>query len=275
MQRGFPVKTGYECISELGDILTSLYGPEPTSNAVIRLLDNYVMTTMRQKRTACMVIMQLILDNDTAFRNRIFAEFATRCGVRIRYRCAYAPSGNGITERCHRTVKVIAARKGCSIPEAVYLHNITPRDGSTVSSAPAGVVYKYTMRVRGIDLCPEEDQPVEATYAVGDEVWVKPPGGRCDTTYHQGLVTGVISRQAVEVDGTPRHVRDLRRRAPGDESSGNRPQIDNQDDKPIVADPRRIVTRTTLPDADQRNTTGALRRFSRHRRARAHRCCDS
>ena len=33
----------------------------------------------------------------------------------------------GIVERSHRTVKTIAARKNCSILEAVYWHNITPK----------------------------------------------------------------------------------------------------------------------------------------------------
>ncbi|OUC49314.1 integrase core domain protein, partial [Trichinella nativa] len=66
---------------------------------------------------------ELLTDNDTAFRGRIFTEFVARWGVRVRYRCAYAPSGNGIAERCHRSVKVIAARKNCSVEEAVYLYN--------------------------------------------------------------------------------------------------------------------------------------------------------
>ena len=42
--------------------------------------------------------------------------------------CAYSPSGNGIVERSRRTVETIAARKNCSILEAVYWHIITPKD---------------------------------------------------------------------------------------------------------------------------------------------------
>ena len=55
---------------------------------------------------------ELLTDNDTAFRSKLFAEFAKRWLLRLRFRCAHLPIGNGIVERCHRTVKVIARRKG-------------------------------------------------------------------------------------------------------------------------------------------------------------------
>ncbi|KRX94318.1 hypothetical protein T4E_4277 [Trichinella pseudospiralis] len=82
---------------------------------------------------------ELLTDNDTTFRGRTFTKFIGRWGVRVRYRCAYAPSGNGIAERCHRSVKVIAARKNCTVEEAVYLYNVTPRDGRNPWAAPANV----------------------------------------------------------------------------------------------------------------------------------------
>uniref|UniRef100_A0A5S6Q596 Integrase catalytic domain-containing protein n=1 Tax=Trichuris muris TaxID=70415 RepID=A0A5S6Q596_TRIMR len=208
---------------------------------------------------------ELLLDNDTAFRSRLFTEFATTWGVRLRYRCAHAPSGNGITERCHRTVKVIAARKRCSIPEAVYLYNVTPRDDCTASSAPAAKMYKYTVKVRGIDRCAEDDQSENAVYAIGDRVWVKPPGSRCDTMYQPGYVTGVISHQAVEVDGIVRHIRDLRHRTPTAEPSASGPQTNNEDGNMITVVPRQIVTRTTIPNGNQQNTTSAPRRSARIR----------
>ena len=60
------------------------------------------------------------------FRSRSFADFAARWGVGHRFRCAYASSGYEITERCHRTMKVIVVKKGCSVAEAVYLYNLMP-----------------------------------------------------------------------------------------------------------------------------------------------------
>ncbi|KRY52607.1 Pol polyprotein [Trichinella britovi] len=133
---------------------------------------------------------ELLTDNDTAFRGRTFTEFIARWGVRVRYRCAYAPSGNGIAERCHRRVKVIAARKNCTVEEAVYLHNVTPRDGRNPWTAPANVVHAYAVRVRDVDRATEEPEEKNGRFALGDSVW------------------------AVEIDGMPRHVRDLRRRTP-------------------------------------------------------------
>ena len=155
---------------------------------------------------------EILTDNDTAFKSRRFQEFAEKWNVHMRYRCAHAPSGNGVVERCHRTVKVIAARKGCGIGEAVYWYNATPRDDRDVNSAPANVLYRYTVRVRGVDgyadKTPRKED--EEPYRVGDVVWVKQPEGRCDTPYEQGRVTRVVSPHAMEVNGVPRHIRDLR-----------------------------------------------------------------
>ena len=51
----------------------------------------------------------------------------------------------------------------------------------------------------------------ESRYNVGDQVWVKPPGGSCTTKWALGKVTGVTSANNVSVDGMPRHVLDVRR----------------------------------------------------------------
>ena len=46
---------------------------------------------------------------------------------------------------------------------------------------------------------------------VGDAVWVRQSGTRCSAQSKRGAVTGLVSQQVVEVNGVPRHVRDLRR----------------------------------------------------------------
>ena len=56
---------------------------------------------------------------------------------------------------------------------------------------------------------------MEAKVQVGDEVWVKPPNARCTTRWNRGIVNGVNSPNNVEVDGTPRHLLDLRPTACG------------------------------------------------------------
>ncbi|KFD54753.1 hypothetical protein M513_04453 [Trichuris suis] len=218
---------------------------------------------------------ELLTDNDTAFRSKAFSRFAARWGIRVRFRCAHVPSGNGIVERCHRTVKVIAARKGCSIAEAAYLYNVMPRDGTASPSSPADLVYRYPVRVRGVDppavYSPTEDNP----YAVGDSVWVKSPGTRCDARYHRGTVTGTVSSQAAEVDGVPRHVRDIRRRDVSVKSTSSDSLGSRQEDPMILR-----FRAQTQPEAPTESSGEALegrptlRRSARIRRRRAYTCCD-
>uniref|UniRef100_A0A5S6R0A2 Integrase catalytic domain-containing protein n=1 Tax=Trichuris muris TaxID=70415 RepID=A0A5S6R0A2_TRIMR len=226
---------------------------------------------------------ELLLDNDTAFRSRSFTVFAARWGVRLRFRCAYVPSGNGIVERCHRSIKVIAARKDCSISEAVYLYNVTPRDDRSASSTPAAAVYRYDVRIREIDRPPEEDHPGAAPYVIGEKVWVRPAGARCVSKYGQGTVTGILSRHAVAVDGIPRHVRDLRHRTTSDESGEEVPPEGDPDDglvlhfgrpeaQPMPAD-EEPPTRHSV--SEQQTPCTGLRRSSRLHKVRSCPCCDT
>lgn len=120
--------------------------------------------------------------------------------------------GNGIVERCHHTVKVIATRKSCSVAEAVYFHNLIPQDDHTSSSTPANIMDRYFTGVHGVDHSCEEDEPeVDSFYQAGDKVWIKLPNVRCDGRHRRGIVTRVVSDQAVEVDRVPHHIRDLHR----------------------------------------------------------------
>ena len=63
---------------------------------------------------------EMLVDNDTVFRSKVFRDFLSEWRVRLHFRCAHVSSGNGIVERCHRSVKRIAAMKQCPIMEAVY-----------------------------------------------------------------------------------------------------------------------------------------------------------
>ena len=194
--------------------------------------------------------LELLLDNDTVFRSRDFAIFAARWNVELRFRAVYEPSGNGIIERCHRTIKVIAARKGCSVAEAVHLYNVSPRDEDSRTLVPAAVVYRYTVRdnIRMTRTPPEipteEEDSAEVTdegaisslYAVGDPVWLRRRGTRCSEASHRGVVTGVVSDQVVEVDGAPWHVRNLRRRHESPTGDEER-QAHQKDDIPLLVSP--------------------------------------
>ena len=153
---------------------------------------------------------EILTDNATAFRSRAFREFAEKWGIAMRFRSAHQPSGNGIAERCHRTVKRAVARSGCTVQEALYWYNLTPKDDMNAESAPANELYRYEVRLRGIDVNVREPGVVRCRFGVGDRVWVRDPSRKCDAPSSIGTVTDVVSAQTVEVDGMPRHVRDLR-----------------------------------------------------------------
>ena len=80
-----------------------------------------------------------------------FLCFNRQIGQRMRYRSVYVPEGNGIAERCHHTVKRIAVRSRCSVAEAIYWYNVTPKDNETLSCAPVNGIYQYEQCVKGID----------------------------------------------------------------------------------------------------------------------------
>ena len=162
--------------------------------------------------------VELLTDNDTAFRSEAFSSFAAKWGVAVHYRCAYVPSGNGIAERAHRTIKRIAARHQCPVDEAVYWYNASPRGPSySDAAAPANGIYSYKIRLLGLDRVVDSVE-VKGPYKVGDSVWVKPSGVRCDRRYGKGVVSKLVSSVSVEVDGIPRHIRDLRPASEGVET---------------------------------------------------------
>ena len=128
----------------------------------------------------------------------------------MRFRCAYVPAGNGIVDRSHRTLKRIATRTRCSVMEAVYWCNVTLKDDASASTAPANMIYSYTTRIKGIDVMSRPEDAGPSSYKVGDSVLVKIPHGRCTTQFGKGTITGVYSPHSVLLDGTPRHVKDVR-----------------------------------------------------------------
>ena len=107
-------------------------------------------------------------------------------------------------------MKHIAARMHCLIQEAVYWHNVTPQDSVSHPTAPANKIYRYEVRVKGVDAPIMSSGPGCSYYQVGNRVWFKMAQNRCTTKFHKGQVTEVISPQSVLVDGVPRHVKDLR-----------------------------------------------------------------
>ena len=105
----------------------------------------------------------------------------------MRYKCAHVPEDNGISERCHCTVKRIAANMQCSIQEVVYWY-ITSKDDETPLSVPANGMYQYEQHMKGLDSKLSSLGGESNPYQVGELVWVKTPSSRCTTQFSKGCV---------------------------------------------------------------------------------------
>jgi len=158
---------------------------------------------------------ELLLDNATAFRSAVVAQFAREWGVSLRFRAAHAPSGNGIVERNHRTIKRIAARGKISPEVATYWYNVTPRKDVDETTVPSRVLFRYAWRLPDDSSHQEAVGKTHSVFSVGDEVWVKPAVPLCTKKWSLGKITEVQSTHVVCVDGMPRHVRDVRKRRNG------------------------------------------------------------
>lgn len=168
------------------------------------------------------------------------------------FRAAYRPSGNGIVERHHRTIKAMAERGRITPAEAVFWYNMSPRSGQNVDSVPQRLVFRYDWRhPAAATLVKKEDEV--GTIKLEDEVWVKPPHARCTTRWQKGIVTGLNSRSNVSVDGMPRHILDLRRvvRLDGEETQDGEegPTDTSGTDCQEVGDEQRYPRRNRRPPA--------------------------
>lgn len=154
---------------------------------------------------------EILVDNATVFRSETMKEFLEGWKVQPYFRAAYRPSGNGIVERHHRTIKAIAERGRISPLEAVFWYNMAPRFGQREDSIPQRAIFRYDWRHPSVDPQPNEGEATGTGVELGDEVWVKPPGARCTSHWQRGVVTRLNSNSNVSVDGMPRHILDVRR----------------------------------------------------------------
>lgn len=212
----------------------SLVDCGPSRFAIWRRLPNEsaatIVTNLRQVVIEHGPFAELLLDNSTAFRSAAVRQFADDWGISLRFRAAYAPSGNGIVERNHRTIKRIAARGRVTPELATFWYNVTPRSGVDENSVPSRKLFKYPWRVPYDVNQQVVDESKNCAFSVGDRVWVKPGVPSCTKQWASGRVTAVQSKQVVCIDGMPRHVRDVRKRR-GSEVSD---EYDSADDEPVV-----------------------------------------
>ena len=213
-----------DVVKHHGRAYLSLVDCGPSRYCIWRALRRHTATEVTQQLEQIFLERgapaELLTDNAREFRGQQMADLAARWGVNMRFRAVHEPTGNGIVERNHRTIKVMAARQNVTVSEAVHRYNMTPRDGRSAATAPAAGVLVRPGRDLPVPDGPSVVRPPavhdreRGSFRVGDPVWVRCRGGptRCTDVSRRGVVTRIVSLQQVEVDGTPWHVRSVRHR---------------------------------------------------------------
>lgn len=106
---------------------------------------------------------------------------------------------------------------------------------------------------------------------------MKAPGSRCDLQYREGIVTGLVSNQVTEVDGIPRHIRDLGHRIfpqdPQDQGTDNY-NASNEDLLVTFSAHDAPQVDQALEGSDDDVGSQQLRHYTRTRRPRQCLVCD-
>ncbi len=184
---------------------------------------------------------EVLVDNGASFRSAQFALMCRKWDVRIVFRCAYRPAGNGIVERVHRTIKSRAARSNSDVLDVVYWYNLLPKNSVDEKSAPATCCYTYRWRCPGVSSeLTDYPRACGDRFVVGDRVFVKPPEARCTTRWPIGTVTSENAGINIEIDGIPRHAADVRAVPDANVQDADPPTVN---DPPTIQDGSRRVRR--------------------------------
>ena len=193
---------------------------------------------------------EVLLDNCKSFRSQTMQAMASKWGIRLIYRAVEKPSGNGIVERVHRTVKRTNARAKCGIPMSVFLINNVPSKHGT----PFEIFCQQYKRVRipGIDTVESTQKPLTKFqgWKVGDKVWVKPKHMTpCTRQWLKGSIVALRNglTAEVEVNGhtLPRHFSHLQHRC-GDKKGDI--ITDDDYDLTLVKPPETNLERVVIED---------------------------
>ncbi|XP_067932887.1 uncharacterized protein [Watersipora subatra] len=177
-----------------------------TSDVVIKQLNNVFREREPPK--------EFLSDNGPCFTSARMKEFLQKWSVEQILSCAYKPTGNGIIERHHRTIKRAIMRTGKGPEEMAYWYNNSPNSNGIV---PVEELYSYRSDLTGATKPTEIPQKLSDNrdcslnpYKVGNTIYVKPVNARCFDKWKCRKVTKINSSTSVKVDGTNRHVSDLR-----------------------------------------------------------------
>jgi len=95
------------------------------------------------------------------------------------------------------TIKKIAEREGITPEEATLWYNVTPRKDVDEGSVSSNVLFRYSWRVPFDVNTQEVDGAGESSFAVGDDVWVKPAPASCTKRWALGRITGITSKHSL------------------------------------------------------------------------------
>ncbi|MPC30392.1 hypothetical protein E2C01_023655 [Portunus trituberculatus] len=170
---------------------------------------------LRTKAASEMLIRQRI---------SLVTSLVDECGLQVQVSLVLSESNKAdaltrVPQRWLITAAIPAAM--CVATDSENIDDMVKRD-----TTPWGTL---SSRVRG-EGSSNDREVVNNAYPNGEEVWVRPHDVHCDRQYNRGVVKGVVSEQAVEINGVPRHVRDLRHHSLSTRSQSGNDETDEDYD---------------------------------------------
>ena len=95
---------------------------------------------------------EVLTVNGVAFSSEQFLQFLRKWNEQLLVLVCQCAARNNIVEKSQRSIKVIADRKQCSIPEVAYWYNAMPKNGVSPTIAPANMVHADHLLLWGIDI---------------------------------------------------------------------------------------------------------------------------
>ena len=126
--------------------------------------------------------IEILCNNAKSFRSNLMQEFCKLWKISLTFRSTYKPSGNGIVECNHRTIKWMSAHCRKSIGYCVFWYNITPNSSKGIIPLSKLISYEWQNLFLQVEVNSEIDDGQESykrVYSVGDKVWVKPHRACC------------------------------------------------------------------------------------------------
>jgi ribonuclease HI len=188
----------------------------PSRYAVWRKIENESAATICNEARFVFSLFgppkELLVDNYLSYHSEAMTNLCNEWGTKIVYRCANRPSGNGIVERNHRTIKRRAARSDGDIMKSVYWYNALPKKNLNASPSKAFLGRKVRYPIdQKLEECDTKAENTNS-FTVGDFVYVKPGNVvKCTSKWPIKRVTGLTRNPVVaEIEGIPHHVADIR-----------------------------------------------------------------